>query len=317
MVSNLLFTEPQPVAVSPTGNFIIPSGEEMNNDDVPVVRYRFDNYGPENIAYINTMLTLFPKSLHVAEISLEFMSDGLRYNLEVYRDWIQALVNLKHVAKFIRVPIQNSDVAVERLSSEKFSILSTLFTTPSLLVNEVPTPISAVVDRVALVDHSTTLHMIAAYRIRLATASQLQLSDKQISICNSPLAQDSSMACLTANTARELGAIYGTSDEMVIATNALEGRNASSTSCCMCLKHIEITSMIRAGSTKTRQKSAEEVEKAPKPSKKPSNDFMNLPEMVDESAEVQDKSSEVKLKVPKREPAKKKPKLPKGAIFRY
>lgn len=100
---------------------------------------------------------------------------------------------------------------------------------------------------------------------------------------------------------------------MVIATNALEGRNANSASCCMCLKHIEITSMIRAGSTKTRQKSAEEVEKAPKPS----NDFMNLPEVVDESAEVQDTSSEVKLKVPKREPAKKKPKLPKGAIFRY
>ena len=123
------------------------------------------------------------------------------------------------------------------------------------------------------------------------------------------------MACLTANTAREHGAMYGTSDEMVIATNALEGRNANSTNCCMCLKHTEITSTIRAGSTKTRQKSAEEVEKAPKTSKKPSNDLMNLPEVVDESAEVQDTSSEVKLKVPKREPANKKPQLTKGAIF--
>lgn len=164
-----------------------------------------------------------------------------------------------------------------------------------------------------MVDISNVLHIIAADSIKRYVSSVYNFPMEKLTFCSSPLFLDGTNSCLPARLVRELGAKYGMSDNMVIATNALEGSNCTEKHICMCMKHITVSEDLTPGYPKegsgTAKKPKEKVKKEPKKKEESLSGFMNAPE--------EDKGQVTEVTIPKRKPVKKTPKLPKGVLTRY
>lgn len=302
MVSSLLFTQPVNIEVSQSGGFILATGEELDTNSVPAVRYRFHDFKLEELEFIKKCLTLFPKSLHIAE---------LRYDGN-YEQEIQILNSLEYVAIFLRISLTDTDVSLERLAPEKMAKLTLLNRTSETIRR----PLINFVDKLVLVDNSNTLYMLSAHRIRTFVANEFKIKERRVTFCDSPMTQiEADSACLSASLARELGAEYGQTEDMVIATNALEGHNCSPTCACNCIKHIIVFEDIKAQSGKPTVKVKKDLSDIPS-TKAPSN-FMNLPDNYEVDGQMAIDGSSGEIFLPKKEKAKKKLKLPKGVLKRY
>jgi hypothetical protein len=109
-------------------------------------------------------------------------------------------------------------------------------------------------DRVMLIDKTSFMDMAGARKIMKQTAKTLNIQEKNVGICSSPLCMTDNLACLTAVTARELAAIYATSSGVTSPS-----ANHQDMNCCGCMRFFVVNSDIVAPldkGTKTKKSSS-------------------------------------------------------------
>lgn len=235
MITSIVLTNTHKVGVDSNGKFMV--GEtKVSIKDVPFVRYRFNNFGDAELNYISQMKNIFKHSSHMVEITI---SEDTPKILDAIEE------KLQNIIRFIYVPVVDSNVTdgfdestlklVELLDDYDF-------------------------DRVMLKDNTTTLHAVAAAKLKKEIADTIDVNVKDIGICQSPLSFNGD-ACLTAVKARELSAEYAENDEV-----ALPSANHECMNCCGCIRYHVIDSDVAAPVSKTTKgtKKASNKTKEPK-----------------------------------------------------
>lgn len=223
MITSIVLTDTHNVGLDSHGKFVIGIKDAVDENktkdvkvsikDVPFVRYRFNSYSNEEIEYIKSMKEKFKYSSHMAEITIG----------EDTSDVIRKLDEIDNIIKFVYVPVNDEHVlnGLDEKTLELIGRASEEF-----------------YDRIMLKDCSTTLHSVAASRIKkqIIEVDEVDINDTdEIGICSSPLSFDGKNACLTAVKARELSAEYAENDEV-----ALPSANHECMSCCGCIRYFVI-----------------------------------------------------------------------------
>lgn len=221
MISNLVLTGMYKIGVL-DGKYLL-NGEKTSIKDVPFIRYRFDNYGEEEIAYIKDMQSKFKYSVHLAEVKLSEDTANTMYNIKN---------NIDRIAIFVYIPVTD-DTIHNGFSSTTLCCIEGLKDTPF--------------DRVMLKDNSTLMDTISATKLKKSVAGLIGQRENQIGICSSPLSFCGE-ACLTAIQARDLIALYSNTDECKIPSANHECMNT-----CGCIRHTVVNSDINAPVAKTNK----------------------------------------------------------------
>lgn len=220
MVSNLVLTGMYNIGV--TDEKYLLNGEKTSIKDVPFVRYRLNEYNEEVIKYIKDMQSKFKHSVHLVEVELgENTADTMEF--------IKS--NLDNVAIYIYVKVYDNHVE-NGLSEDILGNLSGIAGTNMY-------------DRIMIKDCSNSLYLVAANNMKAKIRSIVGGKEADIGICSSPLSFCGE-ACLSSVQARNLIAIYSTSDECKIPSANHECMNT-----CGCIRHSVINSDIPAPIKKT------------------------------------------------------------------
>lgn len=213
MISNLVLTGRYKIGLDKNDKFIM-DDSKLSTKDVPFIRYRFSEYTQDDVEYIKSMKKTFKHSTHLLEFIL---SDKTKTELNFM------LGSIEDIATYIYVPITDEEV-LRGLSELQLGLLSNI-------KNEV-------YDRIMIKDNSKTLHLVSANKIKKQISEATGFKETDIGICSSPLSF-SGEACLTAIRARELTALYSSSEECAIPSANHECMNT-----CGCIRHKVVTSDI-------------------------------------------------------------------------
>ena len=214
MVTNLLFKEKHNIGIEKEKCLI--NNEKTSIKDIPIIRYRFKEYGELEKQFIRNQISKFIYSVHLAELEL---SEKTQKELEDLAD------EFDNLAIFVYIPVDDTDVQ-NGLNESKISLLESIK--------------DEIFDRILLLDNSKTLHIISANKIKEQVEATIDISKADIGICNSPLSIGEN-ACLTAVRARDIIATYGTNECCAIPSANHQCMNE-----CGCIRHIEIKSDIPA-----------------------------------------------------------------------
>lgn len=220
MITSIVLTNTHKIGIDSNGKFMV-GDTKVSIKEVPFVRYRFNKFGETELNYIGKMKNIFKHSSHMVEITI---SEDTPKILDAIEE------KLQNIIRFIYVPVVDSHVTdgfdestlklVELLDDYDF-------------------------DRVMLKDNTTTLHAVAAAKLKKEIADTIDVNVKDIGICQSPLSFNGE-ACLTAVKARELSAEYAENDEV-----ALPSANHECMNCCGCIRYHVIDSDVAAPVSKT------------------------------------------------------------------
>lgn len=207
--------------------------------DIPFIRYRFDNYGADELDYIDRMMKQFSASTHLAEIKL---------NANVLNTITLLSQRFNNIAKYVYIDITDEEIKTESLSAEKLQQLQS--------IKEFK------IDRFMIKDRSTMLDNLSFRRVTKQLATLLGKNDDGLyGVCSSPLSFGD-LCCLTAVKARELMSTYSS-----VADVALPSANHQCMNCCGCIRYMVVDSDLEApsdGKVKTPKDETTKTVKAPK-----------------------------------------------------
>ena len=220
-------------------------------EDIPFVRYRFSNYGEEDLEYIKKSMSKFKFSTHVAEVTLH---DGCVAELSKLSE------TFENLAIFLYIPVDDVDVSNNDIKSEYKDILASI------------TEEGIFYDRIMIKDMSTTLFTVSANKIKGVIRKITGDSLDKIGICCSPLSRYDGQCCLTALRARELAAQYN-ENAVAVPSSKSECKNECN---CGCIAYKVIKADMPAPISNTEHKvkekgSTENKEVKPKKPVKKSN----------------------------------------------
>ena len=265
MIVSLVFKDMHSVEINEHGNFKLKTVtedsdgnktvkyEKQNIKDIPFIRYRFERYGDAEIEYIKKMQNIFKHSAHLAEVTAsEVSSDTL--------DTLKRLeIGVERLCKFLYI---NMD---DKLLSD--------FTDAGILPGNIEDALynlnGITIDRVCIKDKTSAagLSQVDSLRKRIANIVYTDSSRyDRVAVCESPLTFyiDKNGACLTANIARELMAIYCRDD----LTQPTPSANHQCMNCCGCIRYIIVDEDLKCEAKKTKAaKSTEAEDSKPKSTK--------------------------------------------------
>lgn len=191
---------------------------EFQKEEIPVVRYRFNHYGINELNYIKNSLKKFDYSVHIAEVKLD--ADSVNE--------IKLLSSLKEVAIFVYVDLYKENIINKSFSESQRNLL-----------NPLKDSVLDKVERFMLKDVDNVLHMLVARPLLKTIASYLGVKDDKLGYCSCAFSSHG-LCCLTAERARDIAARYSNNEHFAIATNAVEGKNIEYQKGCNCIRHILI-----------------------------------------------------------------------------
>lgn len=246
MISSIVLTGCHNIAVSSNNKIKVDGNILSVEKDIPFVRYRFNNYGENEIAYIKNMMNKFEYSTHLVEINL---SANTANELSLMSDILDS------IAKYIYIDITDSNVDMNDVSEEVKNYIDSFID-------------NFEVDRIMLRDKTSKLDTVAAKKIIKSLEALTGLDYNTFGVCSSPLSFGD-WACLTAVRARELMAIYSK-----YADVALPSANHQCMNCCGCIRYFVVSNDTEApldtkAKTKTDKEHKEKTEKANNKDSKP------------------------------------------------
>lgn len=192
---------------------------EFQQEEIPAVRYRFKQYGVNEIVYIKNSLKKFTSSVHIAEVEL----------CENSVAWINAISELKEVAIFLYFDIHKDNIVNKAFNEVQRSYLM-----------EVRTNGISKIERIMMRDADGLMHMMVARPLLIALSGFMGLNLSNVGYCGCAFSNNG-QCCLTAERARDIAARYSNNSNFAIATNAVEGKNIEHQHGCYCIKHIIIS----------------------------------------------------------------------------
>ena len=238
MISSIVVTGCHSIGIN-SANKIEVEGNVLSIDkEIPFVRYRFNNYDDNSIAYINAMKTKFVKSTHLVEINISEL--GSQNTLEILQ---KINTNIESIAKFLYITITDENVQSGMIDQS--------------IVNTLVSSLQFGIDRIMLKDKSNTLDMMATKKLIRQLMSATKLSEDTFGVCSSPLSFGD-LACFTAIKAREIMSKYS-----AVADVALPTANHQCMNCCGCARYIVVSTDTQAPvetATKTSKPKSENVE---------------------------------------------------------
>lgn len=237
MITSLKFTKAVEVNIGNTGKFKVAENENvLALKDIPAVRYKFDRYEDEDIAFIKQMHEKFKHSVHVVEFELMDHDVPLLYN--------KLHEAVENIAVIVHVSLNDSHAETREFTEVEQEKLQELRTVP--------------INRLMLHDRSMNLDYQALARLQDLALKLSKMNIKLIGCCGSPYT-DSSNSCLNAALCREWSAKYNKEGE-----GALPSANHNSTdSNCGCLRYITIKDNIQAINSERGKKSSAEFMNLP------------------------------------------------------
>ena len=220
--------------------------------DVPFIRYRFEQYGEEEFAYINKIKQQFCNSTHLVELKACENIDEVLSQLEQ---------NIQSVAEYIYIDVTEPEALNKHLDDSKIQLMSKAS--------------QFKIDRFMLKDKSTSLDAVAANAIIADIKKKTGIKENMVGICSSPLSFSES-ACLTAVKARELMSLYSPVSDM-----SLPSANHQCMNCCGCIRYMVVSNDLetpadsKVGVPKTKEPKANGEPKEPKEPKQPKAKAVN------------------------------------------
>lgn len=211
MISSLILTGRYNVGVN-SSNRIMLNGEVTPLTDVPFIRYRFSDFGDENISFVKANMQHLHGPCHLAEYDISTMP----------KEQLEALNDIDGLAIYAYIDIDDADLAtgIAAEKVEKLKSVSELY-----------------FDRLIIRDKSSMMYPLAADKITFALSDILggAVKASDIGICCSPLTprtpNSESKACLSAVWARRLMADY--IDNVDVATPTANHECCSDGCCCI------------------------------------------------------------------------------------
>ena len=235
MVTSIVLTGKYNIGISSSNKILTPDGITINLKDIPFVRYRFDSYGPEEIAFIQENKKKFP-CVHIVEVML----DG---NTKNVLDTISDMDEM--IGKIVYVPVYNEDVSTG-ISQNMLELVQSIK--------------DCDFDRLMIKDKSDTLYALTINRIKKQIASVSGFKENDIGVCGGPGCFANGQACLTAVRAREMLAQYSERDDIVVPSSNHEGKMDSAddlescTNHCGCIRYHVYTSNMDAPISESKGK---------------------------------------------------------------
>lgn len=215
MITSIVLTGTYSIGVDQFGKFFA-NNIKVSVKDVPFVRYRFENYTDKELSYIREMKEKFKYSSHMAEIMLSNKTPSE----------IDALDDIPNVIRYIYVTVTDVEVTAG-FSVEQIEMLKSLG--------------DRFYDRLMIKDKSTTLDVVASFKLKKALSDITGMSVDEIGVCSSPLSFNQGNACIDALRAKQLSAEYAESDEV-----ALPSANHECMNCCGCIRYCVLSADVAA-----------------------------------------------------------------------
>ena len=211
MVTSIVLQDRHKIGIDSNGRFLI--GEsKIKVEEVPFVRYRFDDFKESDKEYISKMMETFKYSAHLAEVTIK---DGFEEQVAFLND------NLESLIVFLYLPINDQHVESCELTEHDVELLNKIDS-------------SMIYERIMLKDCSETLYLVSANKLKQKITEITGFNMKHIGICSSPLSFGEN-ACLTAVRARELASMYVENEKCAIPSANHECMN-----CCGCIRYLVV-----------------------------------------------------------------------------
>ena len=229
MIVNLMMKGTHTVNINE--NRIIKVGDKMINvdKDVPIMRYRFEQYTDKEISYIKNMMDKLTRVTHLAEIPLN-------------ENTITVVKELPRMAKFVYSEITSDEADKGEISADKKNLLMQL----KEVIEDV--------DRIVFKDKTRTMDTVTYSSIVSNIAKNMGIHADKFGICESPLSFGEN-CCLTAVKAREIMSKYSE-----ISDVALPSANHQNMNCCGCVRFIVIDSDTEMVEAKVKKEHKEHKE---------------------------------------------------------
>lgn len=198
MVTSIVLTGKYEIGISATGKIKTPDKNTVELKSIPFVRYRFKEYGDEELDFIVKNKRKFP-CVHVVEVEIDENTPALLDRITDMDDMI---------AKLVYVSI-NDDNVVTGLTQEQ--------------INNIENIVDCEFDRIIIKDKSNSLHSIALERLKRQIKEVTGINESEIGVCGGPCCFIDGNACLTAVRSRELLAKYSDRDDVVVPSANHEG----------------------------------------------------------------------------------------------
>ena len=208
MITSIVLKDRYNIGVDNNERFQL-GDNKVKLDEVPFVRYRFENFTEKDKDYITGMMNKFKYSAHLAEVTIK---EGFEEQVRFLNDAFENLI------VFLYVPITDEMVTNNSLGEREIGLLGRL---DSMMVYE----------RIMLKDNSNSLYLVSANKLKKQVESLTGFSAREIGICSSPLSFGED-ACLTAVRARALESMYVENDKCAIPSANHECMN-----CCGCIRY--------------------------------------------------------------------------------
>ena len=219
MITNILINGRHELNVNEKGRIKVGSKILEIDRDIPMVRYRFEDYLDEDIEYIRNCIAKLSKPVHMIEVKLN----------EKTHDIVSKAKELGNIAVSIRINIDNDDV--NNVNIKFIDILKHIEA-----------------DRYVLVDNSDNLDMVHFNKLAEYLRNEAGIKREHIGICNSPLAFDD-LSCLPAVKAREIMAKYSETVDVALPTAGHQTEDG----CCGCIRHLVVDrDLVKVGEAKIK-----------------------------------------------------------------
>ena len=195
MVTSIVLTGMYDIGISASNKIKTPDGVLVDIKDIPFVRYRFSDYGEEEIQFIKKNMDKFPCT-HLIEIDISEKA------FEVL-DRIEELG--LELARFVYINL-TEDMATKGLSDDILALVDKLM--------------NHTFDTLNLRDVSESLFPIALSNIKRQLKEATGLRENEIGVCGGPCCFYNGNACLTAVKAREIQALYAKDVDNAVVPSA-------------------------------------------------------------------------------------------------
>ena len=222
MITSIVVKDRYNIGLNSSGKFRV-GDVDVNIKEVPFVRYRFDYIAQGDIEYIKGMMEKFKYSGHLMEFRLD-------QNTAAHYNWL--MPNFDNLASFLYIDVYDANVESLAFGEDVITFAreaSNLF-----------------FDGVMLKDRSTTLHTVAAFKLKQVIAEAMGIKEKDIGICGPALSHNGE-ACMTAVKARELLTEYSDNDQCALPTANHESMNR-----CGCIRYMVVDSDTVAPASKNK-----------------------------------------------------------------
>lgn len=191
MITNIEFKEMHNIGVNKNGKFSI-KGNLLSTSDIPFVMFNFEQYNEEHMEFIRNTMEKFDSSTAIIKLHCENSTpDELD---EIHETFPNSAV-------LLYVNIFDEDNGDEGVREEVVNI-----------IRYVTSECSSDIDKICLIDKTTTLDMVGYNRIVEQLKEELDYEYENFGICESPLSNGEN-SCLSAEFARELLSIYSEKED--------------------------------------------------------------------------------------------------------